>query len=69
MSRWVERESRDWGKEDEEERVVRGSRRSAVMVMRRAKEEGVVRKVWKVVWRVGEAVMPDCIFGLGAAVT
>lgn len=42
--------------------VVRGSNFSAVIVMRRAKDEGEVRKVWNAVWRVWEAVMPDCIF-------
>ncbi len=42
---------------------MRGSRRSEVIVTRRAKREGVVRKCWKSEWRVGEAKI-----GLGEGV-
>ena len=56
------------GEEEEEEEgkgMVRwGSRRSEVIVMRRAKRVGVVRKERNWVWRSGEAVMPDCMVGL-----
>lgn len=47
--------------EEEEGMVRRGSSRSEVIVMRRAKREGVVRKERNWVCRSGEAVMPDCM--------
>ena len=41
--------------EEEEERVSRGVRRSEVIVIRRAKEVGLERKVEKAEWRSSEA--------------
>ena len=52
---------REVRKSEDDGMVRRGSRRSEVIVMRRAKREGFVRKERNSEWRVGEAVMPDCM--------